>query len=520
MIQKRSQLRTGSDRGASALLIALAMMVLMGFAALALDSGLGFDDRRQQQSAADVGSLAAVQFARTGLVATHPDCGGLTGSDLAACRGAEEVLDVVEGTLPGRYSDVEWNACVDSTKPAEYVRASFISDCITFTNNFQKVRVVLPGSDVDTAFGRILGVDSIRVGAFAEASMDLDIVGGVLPFAVGPSGASADHACFLAQATANLDIYPCTSSTQGNFGKLSLHLYGNETYETPQACSGSNAARMATNIITGSDHPLELASTTPGSTVNDNTNCPVITNPVDEVETWTGNAAGALATGLFDGISSPDLEGRLRCKGSLSSDTSREEYPLGTYSSTDCVQVNDLHPEELDHSGLWDYIAPGASSDIASADDCAPGGGNIVNRSEMETCLNAWKSFGPPHSQSLFTNALAESPRFGAVPLLDSDPGGGFSAYKIIGFLPVYLETVYLKCNANSCDTVHSPGEPASGPCPSPLTPTTPSCGWPANGNKNIEAMTAFILTLDMLPPEIADRFPYTDGTITYNLHR
>jgi hypothetical protein len=35
-----------------------------------------------------------------------------------------------------------------------------------------------------------------------------------------------------------------------------------------------------------------------------------------------------------------------------------------------------------------------------------------------------------------------------------------------------------------------------------------------------VKAITAFILSLDMLPPEITDRFPYTEGTLTFNLHR
>ncbi len=507
------------ERGASAILIAMAMVVLMGFAAIAVDSGLGFDDRRQQQSAADVGALAAVQFAQTGTPVTHPDCTALVGKDRAACRGAEEALDVVEGTLPGRYADAEWDACVDASKPAEYSQSSFISDCISFTSNLQRVRVVLPGSEVDTAFGGVLGVDSLSVGAFAEASMDLDTVGGVLPFAIGPSGAGSDQACFFAQSTANLDIDPCRASTQGNFGKLSLYLYDNSTYDTPEICSGNNAQRMATNIITGSDHPLEEHWIKPG-TVNDGLNCAVITNPVDQVETWTGNASGALATGLFDGIATPNLEGRLLCKGGLSSFTSRENYPLGTYVSEDCERVNALHPEELDHSPLWDYIDNSAIGEVDPPGSCFPGGSPVGNRVEMRACLAAWKDYTPSHTKALFSKDLVKSPRFGAVPLLDSDPGNGFSAYSINGFIPVYLETLYLKCNANACDTVHSPGEPSVGACPSPLTPAISSCGWPAGGNKSIEAITAYILTLDMLPPEIADKFPYTDGTIAFNLHR
>ena len=150
---------------------------------------------------------------------------------------------------------------------------------------------------------------------------------------------------------------------------------------------------------------------------------------------------------------------------------------------------------------------------------CTPGGGPITNRQQMETCLDAWKDFGA-HTKSLFLGSLVESTRFGAIPRLDADPGNGFSAYNIVDFLPIYLETTYLKCNANTCDIVHSPGEDSLSPCPSPLTPTDSSCGWSANGNKSISAITAFILTLDMLPPEIVDRFPYVEGTISYNLHR
>jgi hypothetical protein len=69
---------------------------------------------------------------------------------------------------------------------------------------------------------------------------------------------------------------------------------------------------------------------------------------------------------------------------------------------------------------------------------------------------------------------------------------------------------------------VHSPGEdsdaaqPAA--CPSPLTAEVSSCGWPSNGNKGIEAVSSFVMTLDMLDPEVAENFPNQDGTIVFNL--
>jgi len=439
-------------------------------------------------------------------------------------------MAVVEGTLPGRYSFADWQApnCTDPDKPDEYIQGSTISPCINFTKNFQKSRVVLPGTDVATTFARVIGFNSIRVGAFAEAGMEQDIIGGVMPFAVGPSGAGSDQACFFAGDSPLLNADPCTSGAQGNYGKLDLRTYGNDNYGTTQDCSGGNAGRMAINIVTGSDHPLRPWNTDPTKTpypdtvVNDNTNCPIMSEQVNQVETWPGNAAGAISQALFGGISTPTLEGRLLCKGPLSSNQTNEDYPLGPYRSTRCTdpnKVNNLHPETLDHSPLWDYIAPGANAQVVGG-VCAPGGGPITTRAEMATCLAGWRAYGP-HTISLFTTDIATSPRFGGVPILDSNPGGGFGAYLITEFRPVYIETVYLGCSGpKKCSVVHSPGENSTGACPTPVTAAASSCGWPSVGNQVLEAITAFVLTLDMLPDELADKFPYQEGTIVYNLSR
>jgi hypothetical protein len=508
------------ERGATAILVALSLLMLMGFAAIAVDAGIAFSERRQQASAADVGALASLQFAKTTL-GTPTECTGLSGEDLAACRGAFEALDVIEGTVPGRYVLADWTACNDPDDDAlGYTQHSHISDCISFTSNLQRARVVLPGTDVETAFARPLGFELIGVGAFAEAGLELNIVGGVLPFAIGPSGAGLDQACFTAGDTSNLDTPPCGSGTEGNYGKLDLRLYGNENYATPTICTGSNAQRMRTNLTAGSDHPLEPASKSPGI-VNDVGNCANITNPVDQVDTWTGNAAGAITDGLIFGASSPTLEGRLMCKGSPSTNTTNEDYPLGPYESSACATINTNHPEAYDHTPLWTYVDSGAPG-TAPGGECAPG--QTTSRQGMEECINWWKSSAPPKSdpswQPLFTEDILESPRFAGIPILDADPGGGSGSYLITEFRPVYLETTYFKCNANSCDTVHSPGESSTGACPSPLTANDWSCGWAGNGNKAVEALSAFVLDLDMLPDSISSRFPYQDGTIVYNLYK
>jgi hypothetical protein len=496
------------DRGAVAVLVASCLLLLIGFAAIAVDSGIAYSDRRQQASAADVGALAAVQFAKTTLTATHPDCIGLTNKkDIAACRGAEEAVAVVEGTLPGRYPDADWNGCDDANKPVEYSIVSAISPCISFTSDLRRARVVMPGTDVETAFGRAIGFDTISVGAFAEAGLEMKISGGVLPFALGPSAASSNQACFFAQDTPTLDIEPCDKNDQGNFGKLDVRWYGNELYGTPSPyCTGQNSWRMTMNIITGTDHPMEPHWKNPG-VVNDVTNCDIITNPVDEVVTWTGNAASAIADGLFNGSTGPSYEGRLICK------QGNEGYPAFTYDSNGkCVTINTHHPGPIDHTPLWDFLA-------WSGGAC----NSVTNRAEMAACLADYNTANP--GVPLFTAGIAASPRFGGVPELHSDPLPGASgAYLITGFKPVYLETLYLKCNAKSCETVHSPGENsvASPPaaCPDPMTSATTSCGWPLNKKLGVEAISAFILTLDMLPDELADNFPYQDGSLVYNLYR
>jgi hypothetical protein len=113
-----------------------------------------------------------------------------------------------------------------------------------------------------------------------------------------------------------------------------------------------------------------------------------------------------------------------------------------------------------------------------------------------------------------------ESPRFAAVPLLDGDPNLGSSDdYLIMDILPVYIETIYLGCNSTACDIIHSPGETGPPTCTN-LTDNT--CGVPAAipGNQGLRAATSFILELDMLPDEISDHWPSSQGTLTFNLIR
>jgi len=72
---RNSELAPGTrdERGAAAILVAVSLLVLVGFAALAIDGGLGFDQRRGTQNAADNAALAAAWEACNPRDATAPD---------------------------------------------------------------------------------------------------------------------------------------------------------------------------------------------------------------------------------------------------------------------------------------------------------------------------------------------------------------------------------------------------------------------------------------------------------------
>jgi hypothetical protein len=335
----------------------------------------------------------------------------------------------------------------------------------------------------------------------------------VIPFALGPTGAGSSQACIFANPTDVLDVEPCNGPTEGNFGFLDISLYGNDDplVGTTTKCTGDTQGRLATNIIVGADH--EHGKYTLGDTIrNDTTMCPISTALPNEVPTQTGGSATGLDNGLFRGINSPLGEGRLMCKGSLSSTTSGEGQRFPRESES-CADILNNLPEELDNTPLWEYLNEDAASETAA---CANG---LVNsRQTMATCLLAWRAFAGTHSTYLFEDEVLESTRFAGVPKLSADPSNGTGNYLILDVIPVYLETLYMGCTANTCALVHSPGETGPSTCPNPLTPLANTCGVPANGNPNLRALTSFILTMDMLSPEVAERWPTRPGTLQFNL--
>jgi hypothetical protein len=282
------------------------------------------------------------------------------------------------------------------------------------------------------------------------------------------------------------------------------YLYGDALLGTPIECNPSQDS-VSSTFAKGADHIYALNVSVPGL-ANDRGNCPNKNQLIDQIDVRTGGLEGPAATGAIEEIFG--TEGRIRCKDG---DAGEPTWITPALTSASCAAVNDRHDETLDSTPLFDFIDPLASSESGGACNSS-----VNARAEMETCLAAWRTYGSSHTVKLFTPGLATSPRFAWVPRVNIDPAtGGSGFYTIEEFLPVYIQTLYLKCSGGgtSCEVAFDPGETSTGPC----VGLGVSCGWPSNGNKNLDAMSAFILRTDMLPFPL-DQFPGTPGQLVFNL--
>lgn len=511
--------RQPGEEGATAVIIAAAMVLLMGFAAIAVDNGVVLDERRQDQNAADAAALSAGVAAR--VAPTQTGCASSGSIErTAACNGAVVAMDTVAKNLdvPFLESDfADTSRCGNAAFPSEYhtggsndgvVPKTSTADivCIRFNENLSRVRIVLPVVDVDTTFGRILGRDSVPVSAVSEAELTLGGPGNILPFAVGPTGAAQSHSCVF-EPGSGLNDGPCDGPADGNFGYLMSYLYGNSELGTPIACGSAgglnDSTRIAASLAKGSDHAFLTTDLVPG-TANDLVWCPNTNQPIDNVDVRTGGFASAVENGLTR--SALGTEGRLLCKDQTGAEPLWLDPPL---DSIGCEPINNLHADDLDDTPPWTFL--NSVTEVSPAGACS----GVSSTSAMTSCLDAWKAWPGTHTEDLFSLDIATSPRFGWVPLLNTDPQtGGSGTYDIIDFQPVYLHTVYLKCSGpSSCDVAFIPGEPNVPTCTDLVT----SCGWPSNGKKAIDAVTSFMVPRSALPSPLSD-FPFDTSQASYNL--
>ena len=468
------------ERGAILITFALLLVVFFGFMALAVDASHAFVERRGSQSVADVAVIG-------GAIQT------IDNSVTKEQNLVDEVLRLVNvnlGISTSTSGGSPWDVCDDDdadTLAITWASSTLggPSDCISWESGFTKVRVRVPGRDIDTWFAGLIGVNSINVGAAAEAEVVAVGVAGVLPF--GVLGNANDSVLCLKTGSGNGVPQTCEDNGTGNFHYIDFKTFGNGAIGTATECGQANKPeRLKENIAHGVDHDLYVGlSAVPGgnyfdSLVCDGTQVPD-PNAVFPGPPWQGPTGAGAEQGTISGVVLEGLVQGITVNSRFF--PGRLEVASGgtTYKGV-----------SIDNTGLWSHLtsfATTACSDLA-VDEGDGSHGAIVGppstEAEIIACIDYFEGGHiaatpvsiPPATIEIFdTNDLRDSVRYGWVPILhqNSWPPGNSNPVSFKNFQPMYIQTLSGgKCYANgTCDVSIIPGETwigAAGVDPNALT--------------------------------------------------
>jgi hypothetical protein len=165
--------RRQDERGVTLILFALFLTAMLVFAALVLDSGLVFNQRRQNQSAVDAAALAALHE----LLDNPTDPQRYT---LATDKAIEVTYTNITGDSgpPDAAWRARWLTCRDLNRdPGEFPMKGANpplhpdDPCISFDADDTRVRVQLPEITIGSTFGQVVGIDAFTTDAEAEAEV-------------------------------------------------------------------------------------------------------------------------------------------------------------------------------------------------------------------------------------------------------------------------------------------------------------------------------------------------------------
>jgi hypothetical protein len=527
------------ERGATALLVAASLLVLIGFAAVAVDLSAGFNERRQGQTAADLGALAgAIEY-----VKVDPE------------DTLNSILDIVRANLNQEYADPVWIAlwegCTDTPPPGfnpwpitSAMKPPWnvnVLPCIS--GSADEIRVRLPDQIIQTSFGGVLGANSLTVNAVAHAKVTFVPDGWFSPFGV-LSSATTGQLCLTTRAGS---FPPCNGPDSGNFGTLNSQQWGSEIRETTTDCTVPGNPELATNIALGSDHMIGFldawyppgsppsfkdGDTFPASAVRDD-DCQVL---VDGTVVHTDNnpsigPSTALRADTGFNQFQATKAGLVSDVGWTWENTTGTPVPLlqQLASVSDPYAASRLMYEkltgttyisELDNTPLWEYLlAVGDVPGVVSSDcDKDAIRGAPDPRASMNSCLAAWEAANtatPGGIEHLFHDEIFGNPRFIFVPQFHSSSWGSGNHWQPIkGLRVAYLDTMWFNCNGsfnNLKNTDVCDGSKGLVFAPD-ATDNSPLCAGPSLANCSplrLDQFTAFLLPAAApVSEEVLAKFP------------
>jgi hypothetical protein len=487
--------------------VALVTALLFGFAALAVDVGHGMAERRRSQSAADAAALAA------GVEVNVP---GATLQDLV-----DEALAFADVNGPGPIPRDDWLAACPDSGPAGAPLALTAADlalsppteCVSFDATLSRIRVSLPTRALPTFFAGVIGIDRIEVTAFAEATVALAGSSSTPPFVLSSGHSGGDQVCLRTSASsARLPAQfvgdgpqeparpgvpgtdppdPCDDTEfdpdAAFFGTIKAH-----TYADCKQPSGNQGIAMV--IADGIDHVLgSFGDYAPGAEeLVDGCTHGLPQYLPNTIEMQTGFTAQALELGL---LSTTDTIPRL----------ARANFQTTTTFAG----------QGMDNVPLWAYIRQdiGNADDVAVPDACRTVYAERANpdydyfdlRELMEECLREFVGV-PGEDNRIFAPAIADSPRFAWIPLIDEQTLGGLDGKRvhINAFVPVYLHKLYQQGKAVGtpdpfCFARH-PDEKNVGWYMHEAGQETGPCG---RAGQNVDRLAAIVLHCAALPDTI-----------------
>jgi hypothetical protein len=469
MLMNRPVLRS-SERGASAILAAASLLTLIGIAAVAIDLGAGYNERRQDQTAVDLGAVSgAIAFISP------------TSSDSIT----NEVLAIVEENLDSSFSASEWetawSSCTDpgayNPLPAPAAWSAATLSCISA--NSDTIRVRVPDQIIDTAFASAIGSDELRTSAVAEAKYQYTGTGKPKPFGL-LNGLPAGETCLTQPATGQA-MDACDGNSSGNFGMMLSDTWALDG-DTVVDCGtpGENEVQIA--VALGMDHPIGTVAPglIPGSgaawqsppasntrlddcTPSGGIGVPSDSNPnygpVNTMLASTGNNfAKAVEVGLITGEPSDFVN----AANPATVAPLLQQVGVGAPSVISTREIQQKQGSTtysyiVDNTPLWEHLRDW--SDIQSGHSGA-GMGAACKKADiaaapiatdaMSACLVAYETAvaGGATIGDLFKDSISGNPRFGWAPQFHHTTWGSGSHWQPIKeFRPIYINRIWFNCN-------------------------------------------------------------------------